>query len=226
MTELATSTATAAFFDMDKTLLSDSSVVLMARYMRKRGELTLRDVLEAIKKFLSYKLGKLDMMETMRHYVAQMAGHLEADRIEHSRQWFSEQLIDYVTEEGQRLVNEHRSLGHRVALITASPSYTADRLAEHLGIPAEDVMATRLEVQHGRFTGRVVEPMVFGQGKLDAARGYADRYGIDLTQSYFYTDSIDDLPLLEKVGHPVAVNPDRALRKLAERSGWPIVQFY
>jgi HAD superfamily hydrolase (TIGR01490 family) len=219
-------TEVAAFFDMDKTLLSGSSAVLLARYMRQRGELAWRDAMRVVTAMLRYKMGRLDMIETTRQIVREMAGHSEAERIAHTRQWFGEHLIDYVTEEGRRWVEGHRRLGHRVALITASPSYTADQLADHLGMAGEDVMATRFEVQHGLFTGRMLEPMIYGQGKLDAAQAYADQHGVDLRQSYFYTDSIADLPLLEIVGYPVAVNPDRSLRKLARARGWSIVRFY
>lgn len=226
MTSLSQPADVAAFFDMDKTLLSDSSVLLLARYMRSRGELPWRDLLKVLGDVIRYKLGQLDLSDTMRRYVAHIAGHLEAERIAYSRQWFLDQLVDYVAEEGHRWVEEHRRCGHRVALITASPTYTADQLARHLAIEPDDVMATRFEVQDGRFTGRVLEPMVYGFGKLQAARAYAARFGVDLARSYFYTDSIEDLPLLERIGNPVAVNPDRALRKLAEARGWAIQRFY
>jgi HAD superfamily hydrolase (TIGR01490 family) len=200
--------------------------VLLVRYMRQRGELAQQDVMRFLAAMLRYKMGRLDMIETTRALVRELAGESEAERIAHTRQWFQEQLIDYVTEEGRRWVQGHRRLGHRVALITASPSYTADQLAEHLGMASEDVMATRFEVEHGLFTGRMLEPMIYGQGKLDAARVYADQHGVDLRHSYFYTDSVADLPLLEMVGYPVAVNPDGPLRKLARNRGWSIVRFY
>lgn len=218
--------AIAAFFDMDKTLLSASSAVLMARYMRKRGELAWRDAMRALSAMLRYKMGRLDMIETTRQIVSEFAGHSEAERIAYTRQWFQEHLIDYVTEEGRRWVEGHRRLGHRVALITASPNYTAAELAGHLGMGDEDVMATRFEVASGRFTGRLLEPMIYGQGKLDAARAYAAAHAVDLRRSYFYTDSIADLPLLEMVGFPVAVNPDRRLRHTALARGWSVVNFY
>ncbi len=97
-------TEVAAFFDMDKTLLSSSSAVVLARYMRKRGELAWRDAMRVVSAMLRYELGLLDMIETMRMIVTEMAGHSEAERIAHTRQWFSENLIDYVTEEGRRWV--------------------------------------------------------------------------------------------------------------------------
>ena len=226
MTISAQPATVAAFFDMDKTLLSDSSVLLLARYMRSRGELSWSEIRFILKDVLRYKLGQLDLAETTRRYVQKIAGNLEAERIAHSHQWFQEHLIHYVADEGRRWIEEHRRRGHRVALITASPTYTADQLAQHLQMAQEDVMATRFEVHGGRFTGRILEPMVYGQGKLQAAQTYAKRFGVDLARSYFYTDSIEDLPLLEQVGNPVAVNPDRPLRKLARAKGWSILNFY
>jgi len=135
-------------------------------------------------------------------------------------------VVNFVAPEAQRWLDAHRKRGHRVAMITASPAYTATALAEFLEIPDEDVMATRFEVRNGRFTGLMLEPMVIGPGKLAAAQAYAARHDIDLGASFFYTDSIADLALLEQVGHPVAVNPDRPLLKVAEERGWDIVRFY
>lgn len=216
----------AAFFDMDRTLLSDSSSFLMIRYLRDRGEISGREILRLLAVLLRYRLGILDIPTLTRRLVADLAGQREADRIAFSQRWFDEQLVYYVAARGREFLERHRQAGHRLALITASPNYTADPLAAYLQISPDDVLATRFEVQDGHFTGRVVEPLCFREGKLYWARRYAAAHGIDLSASYFYTDSIDDLPLLEAVGFPVAVNPDKPLRKLALRRGWPIVQFY
>lgn len=215
-----------AFFDMDRTLLSDSSSLLWIKYMRGRGALPFKQMMQIGGLLLRYQMGSLDMVDTTRRLVAQLAGESEHDRILFTREWFDQQLRHYVTAEGRRWVEAHRRLDHRVALITASPSYTADVVAEGLAIGAEDVLATRLEVVDGCFTGQIVEPMCYGPGKLTLAKAHADKYGLDLAASYFYTDSIVDLPLLEKVGYPVAVNPDTPLRKLATARRWHIVRFY
>lgn len=198
----------------------------MIRYLRDRGEISARELLRLLSVLLRYRVGLLDIPTLTRQLVAGMAGQREADRIAFSQRWFEEQLVNYVAARGREFLEQHRRAGHRLALITASPSYTADPLAAYLQICPEDVLATRFEVREGHFTGRVVEPMCFREGKLYWAQRYAAAHGIDLSASYFYTDSIDDLPLLEAVGYPVAVNPDKALRQLALRRGWPIVQFY
>jgi putative phosphoserine phosphatase/1-acylglycerol-3-phosphate O-acyltransferase len=215
-----------AFFDMDRTLLSASSSLLWARYMWARGELPVRDAIRILLLLAWYQLDRLDMVEVTRRLVRELAGQLEEERIAFTRQWFGEHLVHYVAPEGQRRLEAHRRRGHRVALITASPSYTAEALAEYLSLSPTHVLATRFEVEDGAFTGRLVEPMVYGPGKLLTARRYARGQGLDLAKSYFYTDSIADISLLEQVGYPVAVNPDRSLRTLAERRGWTMVRFY
>lgn len=211
---------------MDRTLLVKSSTTLWIRYMRERGELPAREIVRFLGALLRYKLDQLDMAELTRGLAKELAGQPESERIDTTRRWVAEQVVQFVAPEGRRWLAGHRSRGHRVALITASPSYTATALAEHLDIADEDVMGTGFEVRNGRFTGRMIEPMVIGEGKLAAAQAYAERHQIDLQASYFYTDSIADLPLLEKVGYPVAVNPDRPLLKLAEQRGWDVVYFY
>jgi putative phosphoserine phosphatase/1-acylglycerol-3-phosphate O-acyltransferase len=158
--------------------------------------------------------------------VRDLAGQSEEMHVDRTTRWVAEELVRYVAEEGRAWLESHRRRGHRIALITASPRYTADPLAAALGLAPEDVLATRFEVQNGRFTGRLLEPMLYGTGKVSAAMDYARRHGLNLASSFFYTDSISDLPLLETVGYPVAVNPDRPLRRLAEARGWSIVRFY
>lgn len=215
-----------AFFDMDRTLLTESSTLLMVRYMRRRQLLRRRELFWLVWARLRLRLGTTDIPTITRQLVRSMAGAAESEQIAFSRQWFGEQLIHYVSEGGRRSIADHRARGHRLAVITGSPVYTAGPLAQHLQISAEDVLATRFEVVDGRFTGRLMEPMCFREGKLDYAEAYADRHGLKLSASYFYTDSIDDLSLLERVGHPVAVNPDKALLRVAQERAWPIVNFY
>lgn len=226
MTVAEATSPVGAFFDMDKTLLSVSSSLLWTRHMRERGELPLRNLLGILGALVRYKLGQLDMAETARGFVRELAGELEELHEAKTRRWVVDHLVPYVAAEGRRWLEAHQRLGHRVAMITASPSYLADPLAEAFGMASQDVLATRFEVYNGRFTGRLMEPMIWGAGKLSAATSYARQHRVDLGSSYFYTDSISDLPLLENVGYPVAVNPDRSLRRLAEAKGWSIVRFY
>src|SRR5699024_3902990 len=120
------------------------------------------------------------------------------------------------------LIATHRASGHDVIVLSATGEEVATPVAELLG--ATHSLATRMEIVDGRYSGRV-DFYCYGDNKATAARDMAERYGYDLRESYAYTDSSTDRPLLETVGHPHAVNPDRALRKLAESREWPILTF-
>ena len=132
-------------------------------------------------------------------------------------------LIDpYVYQEALDLIALHRALGRAVYVVSSSPEEVVRPLAEHVGVTG--VLATRAEIKDGRYTGRL-EFYASGEGKADAIREIAAERGLDLAASYAYSDSITDLPMLETVGNPVAVNPDRDLRREAERRGWQVRQF-
>ena len=134
--------------------------------------------------------------------------------------WFAEWVAPHISEGAVQRIEEHRALGHRLVVLSAATVYVVRPLAERLNIP--DYLCTYLEVEDGRFTGRLVEPVCYGPGKVLLAEQFAARQGIDLSQSTFYSDGYEDVPMLERVGHPVVVNPDRRLRRLAERRGWPV----
>jgi HAD superfamily hydrolase (TIGR01490 family) len=139
--------------------------------------------------------------------------------------WFAEDVLAHVTERGRQRLAEHQAQGHILGIVSASTQYAVGPLAAHLGIPGQYV-STHVESQDSRLSGRIVPPLCYGEGKVVWAERFAAKHGADLSASYFYTDSVTDLPLLERVGHPVAVNPDPKLRRLAKQRGWPIEIFY
>jgi len=153
------------------------------------------------------------------------AGSSEAEAWRMSNEWFQAMLRHYIAPGARERVAWHRAQGHQVAIVSASTPYAVHPVAQALDL-GEAYLSTRLEVIDGRFTGRVIAPACYDEGKLILARDYAARHGIDLAQSYFYSDSHRDLPLLEAVGHPVAVNPNRRLARLAAARGWPVMCFY
>ncbi|HYH27735.1 MAG TPA: HAD family hydrolase, partial [Actinomycetota bacterium] len=138
------------------------------------------------------------------------------------RETLTEVIEPIVFAEALELLREHREAGRRVFLVSSSPEEIVRPLAEHLGV--QDVIATRVKVIDGRYTGEL-EFYCYGPQKAEALRGVAEREGVDLGASYAYSDSITDAPLLEAVGHPVAVNPDRDLRRLAAQRGWQVRDF-
>jgi putative phosphoserine phosphatase/1-acylglycerol-3-phosphate O-acyltransferase len=136
---------------------------------------------------------------------------------------FVRQLAKTVYPEARALVRAHRERGHTVAIVSSALRYQVEPLARDLEI--EHVLSTRLEVEDGVFTGRVLRPTCFGEGKAQAVRDLAEQHGLDLDESWFYTDSHDDLPALEVVGRPRPLNPDERLERVARERAWPVRRF-
>ena len=214
-----------AFFDMDNTLLSASSGLLYLRYLRQHGYLPLSQWAQIMTWVGLYLAGALRFPAMMSRLMVLSAGSSEAEAWRMSNEWFQAMLRHYIAHGARERVAWHRAQGHQVAIVSASTPYAVHPVAQALDL-GEAYLSTRLEVIDGRFTGRVIAPACYDEGKLILARDYAARHGIDLAQSYFYSDSHRDLPLLEAVGHPVAVNPNRRLARLAAARGWPVMCFY
>ncbi len=209
-----------AFFDMDKTLIAENSGSLYMRYRYERGEISGVDLLKGLGAYLQYKLGMLDIRNWTKHMMVQFRGQSEADLEEQANEWFEESVVQTIYPEAEKLVREHESAGHVVAIVSGATKFVVRPLARRLGI--SHFLYTRLEVEEGRFTGRVVEPICFEEGKIYWLQQFIEEHGIDLARSYFYTDSITDLPLLDIVGHPIAANPDPLLYREAVKRRWPV----
>ncbi|MCS7221473.1 MAG: HAD family hydrolase [Anaerolineae bacterium] len=214
----------AAFFDLDHTILTASSGRLFVRYLRQIRAISRRKEAAIWAWSGLYLLRLMDYPRLLARLTVDVAGQSEAAMWRTCWRWFDEMLVKYISEDAKRAIIRHRAAGHLVAIVTGSTLYAAGPVAAYLGL-GDHVLATRLEVQDGHFTGRLIEPACYGKGKVYWAERYAAARGIDLSQSYFYTDSVSDLPLLERVGHPVAVNPDWQLRHIARTRGWPIIAF-
>lgn len=215
----------AAFFDMDNTLLSAASGRLYLKWLRQTGQLPLHRWAYISGQVGLYIIGVMNFPRLITRLMVYAGGTDEAEAWRMSEAWFESMLRHYIADGGRERIGWHRQQGHHVAIVSASTPYAVKPIASALDL-GEAYIATELEVSEGRFTGRLVEPACYGPGKVERALVYATRHGIDLRKSYFYTDSASDLPLLEVVGHPVAVNPNRKLRKIALTRGWPIVSFY
>jgi len=215
----------AALFDMDRTLLDASSGPLYARYLYRHGQIGRSQLLRVVWWVVLSRLGLLDMHVLIPRLLLEATGDDEREMRALCNRWFAEDVLPHLTEIGRNKVAEHQALGHVAAIVSASTQYAVGPLAAHLGIPGQYV-CTHLESRDGRLTGQVVPPVCFGSGKVVWAERFAAERGLDLEASWFYTDSISDLPLLERVGHPVAVNPDPRLRRLARKQGWPVEKFY
>ncbi len=214
----------AAFFDMDKTLLSGSSGTMWIRFLRRRRELDKKLLLRMLFWTAQYRLAILDMETVATRILAGMAGDLEEDLLGKTREFVAAYVLPAVAPPGRARLEEHRRAGDELVLLTSSTPYVAEPLAEHLGIP--HVLCTRLHVREGRFTGTCERPTCYGAGKVHHAEAFARAHDIDLGRSYFYTDSYSDLPMLERVGHRRVINPDERLRRHARRQGWEIEAWY
>jgi HAD superfamily hydrolase (TIGR01490 family) len=136
--------------------------------------------------------------------------------------WYRDHVAPEVAPAARVAIEHHRQAGHVVVLATGSTQYAARPVARGVGI--EHVLSSELEVAGGTFTGRPAA-LCFGQHKVKLAEAWAARHGVDLARSYFYSDSFNDLPMLERVGSAIAINPDARLRRHAKKRGWPVHQW-
>ncbi len=217
--------AVGAFFDMDYTLLAGSSGLLYLRWLRRTRRLSAARWGRIMYWVARYMAGLSDFPHMMARLTAQSAGTSEAEAWRLSYLWFEEMLSRYIAPGGRERIAWHREKGHHPAIVSAATPYVVRLVADALGL-GEAYVCTRLEVDGGSFTGCVIEPACYGPGKVTLTQLYAAERGLDLAQSYFYSDSASDLPLLEAVGHPVAVNPNRKLARIAAERGWPVMRFY
>jgi HAD superfamily hydrolase (TIGR01490 family) len=210
----------AAFFDMDKTLIAENSGAMFMKYRFERGEVTSWEVARGLAAYLRYKIGTLNIQEWARNALREFEGHEEHALAREIRERFAPLVIDAIYPEARELVEMHRKRGHLVAIVTGATRFVVEPLAEALEV--EHMLYTRLEVEDGRFTGRVIEPVCFEEGKIFWLEQFIEDQEIELARSYFYTDSVTDLPLLELVGHPVVTNPDPMLYRVARKRRWPV----
>ena len=213
----------AALFDIDGTLLSVNSAPLYARYLRRHGRARRRDLLITAFYLLQYRLNLLDIERAAERAGGFIAGQREEDVTAFCVRWYEEMVRQYLVPGMLAVVREHREQGHVLALLSSSTRYLAAPLAAELGIP--HLLVNHLEVVDGCFTGRAVPPLCYGRGKVHWASRFAEEHDVDLARSYFYTDSVTDLPVLEMIGHPRVVNPDRLLKREARRRGWTTLEF-
>ena len=210
----------AAFFDLDRTLLSGASGPVMSESLRQVGVLADRQIPgEALVYRLFDAVGETLPAMAMTRQAARFASGWNRAAVRAAGEAAAARLVDQVQPFGRLLIEEHRDAGRPVVLATTSPYDLVAPLAQALGL--DDVIATRYGVHEGAYDGSIVGDFVWGPGKLSAVRAWADRHGVDLSASYAYSDSVFDAPLLGAVGHPVVVNPDPRMRLLATLRRWP-----
>jgi HAD superfamily hydrolase (TIGR01490 family) len=212
-----------AFFDMDKTLIAGNSGSI---YMKKRyqdGEIGLVELAGGAFAYLRYKMGIFDMLKSTHAMTRDLNGRQESEFLAEGRLLCEEAMVPLIYPEAVAAVRSHQERGDLVCIVSGSMGFVVAPLAAHLGIDFS--IFTQLETKDGCLTGKIVEPLCFGEGKVHWIQQLVEHQGIDLARSWFYTDSVTDRPLLDRVGHPVVVNPDSRLHRLAVRRGWPIRLF-
>jgi len=213
----------AAFFDVDRTLLAGFSVIEFFRDGIVSGRATMQDTFDTLVAIAQFQMSQIGFSAFVAGTSGALRGTAEKEFAETGERIFRERLAADVYPESRALVNAHKRMGHTIAVVSSATRYQIDPLARDLGI--KHVLCTRLEVKDGLFTGEVLKPTCYGEGKAVAAREFAAAHGIDLEESYFYSDSDEDLPLLAIIGNPRPTNPNGRLREIAVKRGWPIRSF-
>jgi HAD superfamily hydrolase (TIGR01490 family) len=216
-----------AFFDLDKTLLPGSSLFPLAREMYRQRYFGPRDIARLAGDQLRYRALGTEVTGAMERARAAsleaIRGRRPEDVIEVGRSVAREELVPRLYPQAVELLSRHKRAGREVYIASSSPEDYIALLAEELDI--DGVVGTRAEVAAGRYTGRLDGPMVHGPEKAARVEKLAGERDIDLSRSWAYSDSINDLALLELVGNPVAMNPERRLAAVARKRGWQVLDF-
>lgn len=215
----------AAFFDLDKTVIASSSALAFSGPLYRRGLINRRAALRSAYAQLVFSLSGVDAdrTEQLRSQISALCAGWDVAKV---RSIVNETLHDVVNPliyaEAAELIADHKARDHDIIVLSATGAEVAEPISELLG--ANACVATRMEIIDGRYSGRL-DFYCYGEEKAAAARGMAEARGYDLAGCFAYTDSSTDLPLLDSVGNPCTVNPDKALRKSAQDRGWPVLEF-
>ncbi|MBE9539681.1 MAG: HAD-IB family hydrolase, partial [Proteobacteria bacterium] len=213
----------AAIFDFDGTIIAGYSATVFIKEQLKRGDLSARDFVELMSAMTNFGLGNLGFSAMMVVNAQFMRGIEEQTYMELGEKLYIKQIARLIYPESRALVDAHLAKGHTVAVISSATPYQVEPAARDLGI--DHVLCSNLVVEDGKFTGGVVRPTCFGEGKVTAAEQLAGEHNADLDNSFFYSDSYDDIQLLERVGHPKVLNPSSKLGRIASHKRWPIARF-
>jgi HAD superfamily hydrolase (TIGR01490 family) len=215
---------TVAFFDLDRTLLSKNSGSLWIRQEFKAGRIGLGTAMKAAIWLTRYHLGQANIESALDQAVARLQGVSEAELTARTLDFYQEHISQLYRPGALAAVAEHREAGDKLVLLTTSSLYLSQAVKETLQFDA--ILCNRFEVDiSGNYTGKLCRPVCYGEGKLTHALAHLENDGVAIKDCFFYTDSVSDLPVLEAVGKPRVVAPDRKLRAIAQRRGWPVLNW-
>ena len=216
----------AAFFDVDNTIIRGASAFHLAQALRRRGFFATRDLLIFglhQTRFLIFGENKRQIDEIRARALNLIAGHSVAEVAAVGEEVYDQVLALRIFPGTQKLLDEHLADGHEVWLVSATPVEIGELIARRLG--ATGALGTVARHENGFYTGELVGDLMHGKAKAEAVRALAAREGIDLAASYAYGDSLNDVTMMQLVGHPCPINPDVRLRRRAQDIGWPIREF-
>jgi HAD superfamily hydrolase (TIGR01490 family) len=224
-TGVASAGPSAAFFDLDRTLISGSSMFSLAMAARTAKLVPTKQFVSDARKALAFTLRGADDDTSIgvRERILGAVRGVRQDDVLALNTEILPRLLGRIRPEARHLLDRHRHAGRATYIVSASPQELVGPLAMSLGMTGG--IGTISEVVDGVYTGRLAGPFCYGEGKVDAIAELARWEGLDLAQCYAYSDSASDLPMLQAVGHPVAVNPDGKLARAAATNGWPVVVF-
>ncbi len=222
---VAGSGPSAAFFDLDRTLISGSSAFTLAIQARRAGMIPTSEFVRDAVGALTFKLfgASDDTTDQVKRRILKAVTGVRQSELQALNTEIVPRLLGRLRPEARRLLDRHRHAGRDTFIVSAAPQEIVEPLAHALGMTSG--IGTRSVVEDGVYTGELAGPFCYGAGKVEAIRELAVWNGYQLDQCYAYSDSASDLPMLEAVGHPVAVNPDGRLERHARVNGWPIVIF-
>ncbi len=223
MTSAAITPRAAAFFDLDGTLIPGSANIGLSIAAFRRGWVPPRDLLQDAWFGIHFLLrgASDDRAGAVRDRILRaVAGHKVTDVVGLGDE-FIPQVAESLTTEARALLHLQAAAGRDRFVVSATSQEIVTMLAERIGI--EGGLGTRSQIVDGRYTGDLDGPFCYGEGKVEAIELLAAERGYDLDESYAFSDSMSDMPMLERVGHPVVVNPDSKMRDIAEKRGWPII---
>jgi HAD superfamily hydrolase (TIGR01490 family) len=215
----------AAFFDLDRTIIGGSSMFTFGWVAYRNGFVPTSQLIKDAASAITFQLAGAsdDKTEAVKQRILEAIEGAPVTALTDLGAEIIPKLLKDVRREARGLIDLHTDAGRDTYIVSASPVEIVSQFAKEMEMTGG--LGTVGEIEDGAYTGRLAQPFCYGEGKADALRKVAGEMGYDLAQSYAYTDSAGDLPMLEAVGHPVAVNPDRTLETIAFHRGWPVVEF-
>lgn len=212
-----------AFFDLDDTILDTNSGRILVEEARRDGLISSNVIVQGLFLALLYRIGWLDPHQIMQRMARWLKGIPEERFMHFTSGIFTKRIKPLIRDKAREAIEYHRQRRGHTVILSAATNYVCQPVKEHLII--DDMICSYMELHNGRFSGRVKGAYCYGDEKLRRVFAYCRDMNFDLREAYYYADSIADLHVLQQVGHPVCVSPDKRLREIAGKRGWEVVEW-